>query len=391
MERLSNSDKTIRWNNGLQVFSSDIECPTTGHKLKIYRHFGPVEGHPSLDAYYRAHVPRGSIHKNSSDTFTHRDEQSNELYMLVHGAGGRGEQYSEVVRTWTQTQTTSQFPSHTQSPSQDQKDPESRRGKPLFYTYDWFGHHRSFENNEVWEEFTTEKMEQNLEFFIRYCFEEYIRFMIHGSVEHVLSSDDIFQSSALHTPLYLVGHSYGTCLLVRLLSRIPSVCPRLEEGSDAPILHPFDHVKGLLLISTTNVVPPSSRSFIWLLPVRMLECVRPIMSKANRNLMYKSASDEVIAYWASVASQNSLVMMRALLRQMQWYQLDDVKNLKKNHPECRVIFVSGEADRVTDPAGAKSLADASESIYCHLKDTSHNLIVEFPEKIIPLFHEKMES
>mmetsp|Transcript_8573 Transcript_8573/g.18083 ORF Transcript_8573/g.18083 Transcript_8573/m.18083 type:complete len:443 (+) Transcript_8573:238-1566(+) len=178
-------------------------------------------------------------------------------------------------------------------------------------------------------------------------------------------------SSTSSTPIYLIGHSYGSSQIIRLLPLLPeSISARIE---------------GLILISGAlangpSDVPNDNGPCVFCFPVWFLKLLQPKMNDAFLSNAYHPTTDEgLVLHGRAVCEGNDMGMVKAFYRQWTWATADDAAKVVK---VPTVVVVHGAEDRLIVPAAGEHLHDMiPDSEYRVVDDAGHQVMEERPADV----------
>lgn len=168
-------------------------------------------------------------------------------------------------------------------------------------------------------------------------------------------------------PTMLVAHSYAPTILIRYLHRhgVPS------------------NVKGCVFLSSAmsgeaNPIPNGGHG-IFKLPIFVLDCLQPTMTKGFLDMAYHPKTDPKLVELASSAnSGNNMYMAKAYHTHHEWATREECSNLD----DLPVLVLHGKDDKVLPAQAGEYLADVVKAKqFILVEDTSHQLMEEKPKEV----------
>jgi pimeloyl-ACP methyl ester carboxylesterase len=134
----------------------------------------------------------------------------------------------------------------------------------------------------------------------------------------------------------------------------------------------------LIVLGSCANTPPTTASWLWSVPIFLLEQIRGLMSSHFTKMAYHATtSKDLIEYEAEKASGNSLWITKLVVTQMEWPSESDISQIK-----IPVLNLIGETDGIMTLESSQTLTellpDCTEIIF---SETSHNLMIEKPSEI----------
>jgi pimeloyl-ACP methyl ester carboxylesterase len=191
---------------------------------------------------------------------------------------------------------------------------------------------------------------------------------------HELSQDviQLFNQHASKdtTPVILVGHSYGTAQVARLLSHL-----KRENQSH--------QVKGTILLGGIDSLPSGGHP-IFQYPVCMLSLLQRHMSQTFVQLALSPHADgELRDKCFQQSMRNSMTVCKHFYTQFEWATVDDWHALA----DLKVLMLHGEHDQITPMDGAQKLhdllrANGTQVRFHVVEKAGHQLCDEAPSVVV---------
>lgn len=186
-------------------------------------------------------------------------------------------------------------------------------------------------------------------------------------------------SSTSATPIYFVGHSYGSSQIVRLLPLLPeSISTR---------------VKGIVLLSGAlangpSDVPKDDAPCVFCLPVLLLKLIQPKMNDAFLDKAYHPTTDEaLVAQGRMVCEGNDMAIVKAFYQQWSWATKDDASKVV-----TKAIVVHGAEDKLIIPDAGEHLNDMlPKSEFKSIPNASHQVMEERPGEVASILLSLLEN
>ena len=248
---------------------------------------------------------------------------SDDVLFLVHGGGGRAEQWRFQMEHVTSEAFQARRPCHV-------------------VAFDMLGHGDS-DKPDVWEMYAMEEMLADVRAVVE-------RFARDGGRRDMLA------------------HSFGTACAVLLVSR-----GELDVDS-------------LVLVGCGVVLPPGAAHVIWRLPVAVLNLVRPLMAGPARAMWHPSTDKALVDYEMTCGSRNPMHVMRPLLRQMEWPDVAAYERVRARNVPCLLITGAADpttpvagAEQAAAVLGTTlhNVADASHNVHLERAAAVNALIEPF--------------
>ena len=171
----------------------------------------------------------------------------------------------------------------------------------------------------------------------------------------------------------LIGHSFGTTLVARIIHRYASANLTTEL-----------HVDGIILLGTTDSLPKGGRP-IFILPVFILEILHPMLSAgfADRALS-PSIDPKLKVKILSVSGQNSMHVVRSYYRNFEWASPEIWQALANyNRP---ILQVHGIDDKLLTHENSKIMFEkyfqnVPKSQFVTIEHAAHQLMQEKPAEL----------
>jgi pimeloyl-ACP methyl ester carboxylesterase len=168
-------------------------------------------------------------------------------------------------------------------------------------------------------------------------------------------------------PTVLIGHSYAPTIIIRYIHRhgIPSnikACVFLSSG-----------VSG-----DANPIPNGGHP-IFRLPVIVLRCLQPSLTKSFLRLAYHPKSCTTMIQEASKSSSgNDMYMAKAFHTHHQWATQDECHSLRG----IPILVIHGKDDKILPAEAGEHLADVVKAqSFVAIEDTSHQVMEEKPKDV----------
>ena len=186
-------------------------------------------------------------------------------------------------------------------------------------------------------------------------------------------------SSTSATPIYFVGHSYGSSQIVRLLPLLPeSISTR---------------VKGVVLLSGAlangpSDVPNDDAPCVFCLPTGILKLIQPKMNDAFLDKAYHPTTDEaLVAQGRMVCEGNDMAIVKAFYQQWSWATKDDASKVV-----TKAIVVHGADDKIIIPNAGEHLNDMlPKSEFKSIPNASHQVMEERPGEVASILLSLLEN
>lgn len=201
------------------------------------------------------------------------------------------------------------------------------------YLYDAMGCGQSPMVSE-WDAYTTEEAVLDLEAVIELCIED------------------------KSLPIVVIGHSYAVTTIIRMLHQQENIaaCIFLSsalKGGPVP-LHDGGHP-------------------IFKLPIFLLRCLQPLLTKEFIRLAYHPEADCALLEASKDADNaNDMGMCKAYHCHHDWATVEEAKS--NIHVPCLVIH--GRADKIIPMAGGQHLADITQAKLLIMEHASHQVMEE---------------
>jgi pimeloyl-ACP methyl ester carboxylesterase len=171
-------------------------------------------------------------------------------------------------------------------------------------------------------------------------------------------------------PTILIGHSYAPTIIIRYIHR---------HGIPA-------NIKACIFLSSgvsgdANPIPNGGHP-IFRLPVFVLRCLQPSLTKSFLQLAYHPKSSAVVIQEASASnSGNDMYMAKAFHTHHQWATQDECHSLHG----IPVLVIHGKDDKILPAEAGAHLADVVKAQrFLTIEDTSHQVMEEKPKDVAQL-------
>ena len=243
---------------------------------------------------------------------------------LLHGMGGRSEQWIHVIQ-------------------QLQENTSWNLVAP-----DLIGHGRSSRLPKSAASFQTSSFVDDLEALLQQC----------GSAHNIL-----------------IGHSYGAMLSTTLAWRQAANLRSAVAVQNRPI-------DGLVLVGSPGVKPITGSGPLLHCCDCFLQCIRPMLSRISGNMLFHPSTDRAfVRQECSITYQNDWNTIKGLGTYVQWLQPAQFAQI-----QTPIMLVCGSDDQVTPLAGTRDLAAALVNVkpspeVIVVKSTGHNVMMEAPDQV----------
>mmetsp|Transcript_17483 Transcript_17483/g.29036 ORF Transcript_17483/g.29036 Transcript_17483/m.29036 type:complete len:293 (-) Transcript_17483:2985-3863(-) len=169
-------------------------------------------------------------------------------------------------------------------------------------------------------------------------------------------------------PTIFVGHSYAPSVIIRYLHShgVPS------------------NAKGCIFLSSAmagdlNPIPNGGHP-IFMLPVFLLQCLQPSMTKSFVELAYHpNTSADLIQAANESNSGNDMYMAKAHHTHHLWITSDECASL---HEKVAILVLHGKQDRILPADAGQCLADSVKAKrFVEVEETSHQVMEEKPAEV----------
>ncbi|OIN45637.1 alpha/beta fold hydrolase [Pseudomonas costantinii] len=166
----------------------------------------------------------------------------------------------------------------------------------------------------------------------------------------------------------IVAHSFGTGLSLSTLLAKPAV--------------PIDAA----LLLGTQLYRPVTSGGLMSLPAWLLEWLRPLLAKGFRERAWDATADPaLVAYEEKLTERNRLYMFKALMKNAQWPDADQLPTLV-----LPVSVLAGDSDGLTPASGGQALASHLPNTDFQVLDAcGHQLMLEKPLEVLKAFNTLM--
>lgn len=189
----------------------------------------------------------------------------------------------------------------------------------------------------------------------------------------------ISTTSTSSTPIYLVGHSYGSSQIVRLM-------PFLPEAISS-------RIKGVVLLSGAlangpSDVPKDEAPCVFCLPVFMLKILQPKMNDVFLEKAYHpAAKEELVARGKMICEGNDMAIVKAFYKQWHWATKEDAAKVT-----TKAVVVHGAEDRLIIPDAGEHLNDMlPNSEFKSIPNASHQVMEERSEEVADILLSLIET
>jgi pimeloyl-ACP methyl ester carboxylesterase len=168
-------------------------------------------------------------------------------------------------------------------------------------------------------------------------------------------------------PTILIGHSYAPTIFMRYLHRKQS----------------NNNIKGCILLSTAihggPLRVPDGGHPVFRLPVFILECVQPSLTKSFLQLAYHPNCDPALLEAAKDANNsNSMFVAKAYHRHHQFATVEEAKALQ----HLPVLILHGQDDGIVPvEGGGQHVADVVQTNCVVISGASHQVMEERPKEV----------
>lgn len=161
----------------------------------------------------------------------------------------------------------------------------------------------------------------------------------------------------------IAGHSYGGAFATSL-----------------GLAHP-EMITKLLLISPVPLSPETKIPFLFTLPTRVMELIRPLLERQMAKLIFDpKANPKLVEEEIVTSRQNPMHVIKSMIKGLLSIPRTDVSNLA-----IPTWIVIGEHDRLIPPITSLSFYETLPNHHIvTLKDVGHMAIMETPEKVASL-------
>jgi len=213
--------------------------------------------------------------------------------------------------------------------------------------YDWLGCGASSKPRD-WEAYSTPNLLSDLE----------------AAYRLLLGQD----SPSCTAPAVLVGHSFGTSLVMQLAADLAAASPAKAAGALPP-------PTALCLMSPSDGASAAGKTGLFYLPETCLRLLQPVLTASfTRMAFHPETSDDVKAEGNTISAANEMHVCKAFYRQMSWCQ-----------PQVTAmagpaLILHGEEDGVVEVDEGRRVADGFEGqvAFRTLARASHQLMMEQP-------------
>lgn len=159
----------------------------------------------------------------------------------------------------------------------------------------------------------------------------------------------------------LVGHSMGSALCMYVAQR--GFCARPAA---------------IFLLGTAASLQSNPARHLLRCCDCLLECLRPLLSKAATKSLYHPSVDLLVAEKARVVSlQNPWYVIRAIALHLKWPDAEVQRGVR-----CPAVIIQGTADQVTPLAFCRPLLSTLRSVeLVEVACAGHNVMLEAPEAV----------
>lgn len=191
--------------------------------------------------------------------------------------------------------------------------------------------------------------------------------------------DIISATSTSSTPIYLVGHSYGS-------SQIVSLLPLLPEAISS-------RIKGVVLLSGAlangpSDIPKDDAPCVFCLPAFVLKILQPKMNDIFLEKAYHPTTEEaLVSQGRMVCEGNDMAIVKAFYKQWHWATKEDAAKVA-----TKAVVVHGAEDKLIVPDAGAHLHDMlPNSEFKSIPDASHQIMEERPKEIANILLSLIES
>jgi len=186
-------------------------------------------------------------------------------------------------------------------------------------------------------------------------------------------------TSTSSTPIYLVGHSYGSSQIVRLIPLLPeSLAGR---------------VKGIVLLSGAlangpSDVPKDDAPCVFCLPVFILKMLQPKMNDVFLEKAYHPTTKEaLVAQGRMICEGNDMAIVKAFYKQWHWATKEDAAQVA-----TKAVVVHGAEDKLIIPDAGEHLNDMlPNSVFKSIPNASHQVMEERPGEVAKILLSLVET
>uniref|UniRef100_A0A7S3XY53 Serine aminopeptidase S33 domain-containing protein n=1 Tax=Heterosigma akashiwo TaxID=2829 RepID=A0A7S3XY53_HETAK len=149
-----------------------------------------------------------------------------------------------------------------------------------------------------------------------------------------------------------VGHSFGSSLVMRLATQFTA-----------------KNMEGIILLGSALSVPAGG-SPIFKLPLCVLECLKPILSRQFKRMAFHSSTSDEIKSRSAV--DNPMYVAKSFYSQLVWVKKEAIVNLI-----IPALILHGESDRIITVQNAVALNSTLSNSDIHIiKNASHQVMEE---------------
>lgn len=197
---------------------------------------------------------------------------------------------------------------------------------------------------------------------------------LYTNEKHLADCGALLQTLPQDVPIVLVGHSFGTSLVMELTNSRKWL------------------IQGLILLSPNDLCSVQMPVKIFSLPVWLLALIRPILSRGFRSRGYHpSTSDEIPAIGHAATSRHPMHMISSFYSTFDGWSDARISPLFEWFDK-KVLVLAGACDKVISPERSAKLSSRfKKSEFVRVERAAHQLIVEQPDVVISNIERYLEG
>ena len=192
----------------------------------------------------------------------------------------------------------------------------------------------------------------------------------------------------------IVGHSFGTCIVARIAQEIENRNINIKRSnSNSNNSHIVPSLDGCILLGTAL---HKDRSWIFMLPVFILDCIHETLSQGFVKLAFSpSTSEETKKKCLEVNSKNLMNIVKYFYTNMNWANGDTWDALRRQCPSGHLLVLQGKDDGLTPPELATALCNKHfgglTGCYHEITEAGHQLMQEQPHKCFQIMDDFIQK
>jgi len=197
---------------------------------------------------------------------------------------------------------------------------------------------------------------------------------LYTNEKHLADCGALLQTLPKDIPIVLLGHSYGTSLVMELTNSRKWL------------------IQGLILLSPNDLCSLQTPLWIFSLPIWLLALIRPILSRGFRSKGYHpSTPDRFSAVGHAATSRHPMHMISSFYSTFDGWSDARISPLFEWFDK-KVLVLAGVGDKIISPENSAKLSSRfKKSEFVRVEKAAHQLIVEQADVVISNIERYLEG